>query len=69
MSRGNTPGYDFEAKEVQLLPIANVGHIMKAALPRNAKISKEAKELMQECVTEFIPSSPVKQTTCPGRLG
>ncbi|CAA3030948.1 nuclear transcription factor Y subunit B-4-like [Olea europaea subsp. europaea] len=27
---------------------------MKYILPRNAKISKEAKERMQECVTEFI---------------
>jgi hypothetical protein len=27
---------------------------MKRALPANAKISKEAKETMQECVSEFI---------------
>lgn len=27
---------------------------MKNALPENAKISKEAKECMQECVSEFI---------------
>lgn len=27
---------------------------MKNALPDNAKISKEAKECMQECVSEFI---------------
>ncbi|PIA44564.1 hypothetical protein AQUCO_01700275v1 [Aquilegia coerulea] len=38
----------------QLLPIANVGRIMKQMLPPNAKISKEAKETMQECVSEFI---------------
>lgn len=37
-----------------LLPIANVGRIMKQILPSNAKISKEAKETMQECVSEFI---------------
>ncbi|XP_059664304.1 nuclear transcription factor Y subunit B-5 [Cornus florida] len=37
-----------------LLPIANVGRIMKQILPANAKISKEAKETMQECVSEFI---------------
>ncbi|GHJ89592.1 hypothetical protein NliqN6_5994 [Naganishia liquefaciens] len=36
------------------LPIANVGRIMKAALPDNAKIAKEAKECVQECVSEFI---------------
>ncbi|KAH1046428.1 hypothetical protein J1N35_037212 [Gossypium stocksii] len=38
----------------RLLPIANVGRIMKQMLPPNAKISKEAKETMQECVSEFI---------------
>lgn len=27
---------------------------MKQALPDNAKIAKEAKECMQECVSEFI---------------
>ncbi|ESW26251.1 hypothetical protein PHAVU_003G103500 [Phaseolus vulgaris] len=37
-----------------LLPIANVGRIMKQILPPNAKISKESKETMQECVSEFI---------------
>ncbi|KAK7821634.1 nuclear transcription factor y subunit b-5 [Quercus suber] len=35
----------------RLLPIANVGWIMKQMLPPNAKISKET---MQECVFEFI---------------
>lgn len=38
----------------RLLPIANVGKIMKQILPPNAKISKESKETMQECVSEFI---------------
>ncbi|KAA8548495.1 hypothetical protein F0562_000238 [Nyssa sinensis] len=38
----------------RLLPIANVGRIMKQILPPNAKISKEAKEAMQEYVSEFI---------------
>ncbi|XP_048497721.1 nuclear transcription factor Y subunit B-4 [Beta vulgaris subsp. vulgaris] len=38
----------------RLLPIANVGRIMKQILPPTAKISKGAKETMQECVTEFI---------------
>lgn len=38
----------------QLLPIANVGRIMKQILPTTSKISKGAKETMQECVTEFI---------------
>ncbi|KAI9758785.1 MAG: hypothetical protein M4579_002799 [Chaenotheca gracillima] len=48
-------GYDFEVKEQdRWLPIANVARIMKSALPDNAKIAKEAKECMQECVSEFI---------------
>ncbi|OIV91294.1 hypothetical protein TanjilG_01825 [Lupinus angustifolius] len=38
----------------RLLPIANVGRIMKQTLPPNAKVSKEGKETMQECVSEFI---------------
>ncbi|KAK1591849.1 hypothetical protein Q3G72_014605 [Acer saccharum] len=41
-------------EQERLLPIANVGRIMKQILPSNAKISKEAKETMQECVSEFI---------------
>ncbi|CAL5199617.1 unnamed protein product [Lathyrus oleraceus] len=43
-----------ELLQERLLPIANVGRIMKKALPSKAKISKEAKETMQECVSEFI---------------
>uniref|UniRef100_A0A6N2K1V5 Transcription factor CBF/NF-Y/archaeal histone domain-containing protein n=1 Tax=Salix viminalis TaxID=40686 RepID=A0A6N2K1V5_SALVM len=38
----------------RLLPIANVGRIMKQILPPNSKISKEAKETIQECASEFI---------------
>ncbi|GIL89113.1 hypothetical protein Vretimale_16149 [Volvox reticuliferus] len=36
------------------LPIANISRIMKKALPTNAKIAKDAKETVQECVSEFI---------------
>ncbi|XP_057419085.1 nuclear transcription factor Y subunit B-3-like [Lotus japonicus] len=38
----------------RFLPIANVGRIMKKAIPSNGKISKDAKETVQECVSEFI---------------
>ncbi|WMV11991.1 hypothetical protein MTR67_005376 [Solanum verrucosum] len=41
-------------EQVKLVPIANVGRIMKQILPPTAKISKEAKETMQECASEFI---------------
>ena len=46
---------DTEAREQdRFLPIANISRIMKKALPPNAKISKDAKECVQECVSEFI---------------
>jgi len=38
----------------RLLPVANVNRIMKRALPSTAKIAKDAKETVQECVSEFI---------------
>jgi nuclear transcription Y subunit beta len=58
---GSSAGYvgggggDSPAKEQdRFLPIANVSRIMKKSLLANAKISKEAKETVQECVSEFI---------------
>lgn len=48
------PGDSVIKEQDRLLPIANVGRIMKQILPPNAKISKEGKETMQECVSEFI---------------
>ncbi|KAK7268669.1 hypothetical protein RIF29_21375 [Crotalaria pallida] len=36
------------------LPIANISRIMKKGLPANGKIAKDAKDTMQECVSEFI---------------
>ncbi|QHO54759.1 hypothetical protein HN51_023324 [Arachis hypogaea] len=50
----NHQDYGVIKEQDRLLPIANVGRIMKQILPTNAKISKEAKETMQECVSEFI---------------
>lgn len=38
----------------RFLPIANISRIMKKALPANGKIAKDAKETVQECVSEFI---------------
>ena len=38
----------------KFLPIANISRIMKEALPNNAKVSKDAKELVQNCVSDFI---------------
>ncbi|PSC72273.1 hypothetical protein C2E20_4572 [Micractinium conductrix] len=38
----------------RLLPVANISRIMKKSLPGNAKIAKDAKETVQECLSEFI---------------
>ncbi|OIV90484.1 hypothetical protein TanjilG_18668 [Lupinus angustifolius] len=36
------------------LPIANISRIMKKVLPPNGKIAKDAKDIVQECVSEFV---------------
>ncbi|KAM7535466.1 hypothetical protein Aperf_G00000092122 [Anoplocephala perfoliata] len=38
----------------RFLPIANVSKIMKKAIPPQGKVAKDAKECVQECVSEFI---------------
>ncbi|XP_024879487.1 nuclear transcription factor Y subunit B-4 [Temnothorax curvispinosus] len=38
----------------RFLPIANVAKIMKRAIPESGKIAKDARECVQECVSEFI---------------
>lgn len=42
------------SSDANIRNFAPVARIMKMALPDNAKIAKEAKECMQECVSEFI---------------
>lgn len=44
---------------------APVARIMKNALPDNAKIAKDAKECMQECVSEFISFITSEGTSDP----
>lgn len=44
----------YEELDANIRNFAPVARIMKNALPENAKIAKEAKECMQECVSEFI---------------
>lgn len=47
--------HDVELREQdRWLPIANVARLMKNTLPVSAKVSKDAKECIQECVSEFI---------------
>ncbi|VDO18509.1 unnamed protein product [Heligmosomoides polygyrus] len=38
----------------RFLPIANVARVMKTMIPSSGKIAKDAKECVQECVSEFI---------------
>ncbi|KAK7310332.1 hypothetical protein RJT34_07785 [Clitoria ternatea] len=38
----------------QYMPIANVIRVMRRILPSHAKISDDAKETIQECVSEYI---------------
>lgn len=45
---------DYAVSDANIRNFAPVARIMKTALPDNAKIAKEAKECMQECVSEFI---------------
>lgn len=47
-------GEEVIKEQDRLLPIANISRIMKCALPDNAKIAKDAKETVQECVSEFV---------------
>ncbi|PSR99410.1 histone-fold-containing protein [Coniella lustricola] len=44
----------YDQYDANIRNFAPVARIMKNALPENAKIAKEAKECMQECVSEFI---------------
>ena len=46
--------HNVAASDANIRNFAPVARIMKTALPDNAKIAKEAKECMQECVSEFI---------------
>lgn len=54
----NEDGFSFREVEIReqdrFLPVANIARIMKKVLPNNAKIAKDAKEGIQECVSEFI---------------
>ncbi|KAI6184024.1 CAAT box DNA-binding protein subunit B [Aphelenchoides bicaudatus] len=45
---------DVIQEQDRFLPIANVARIMKRVVPSSGKLSKESKECVQECVTEFI---------------
>jgi len=46
--------YSFSNPLITQHQIANVSRIMKSSVPPTAKIAKDAKECVQECVSEFI---------------
>ena len=43
-----------QGRRERLLPLSNLGRIMKRVLPHDAKVSKGSKEAMQEMAGEFI---------------
>lgn len=51
---GGKDEYEEIREQDRYLPIANIARIMKNTLPDNAKIAKDSKETVQECVSEFI---------------
>ncbi|XP_061346834.1 nuclear transcription factor Y subunit B-7 [Gastrolobium bilobum] len=53
-NNNNNNNHNSNKEQDRFLPIANVGRIMKKVIPANGKISKDAKETVQECVSEFI---------------
>ncbi|KAL8038098.1 hypothetical protein ABFX02_11G081900 [Erythranthe guttata] len=44
----------FKRDADQYMPIANIICIMRSILPAHAKIADDAKEVIQECISEFI---------------
>jgi len=55
-SGGEDGDHDQEPLREQdrFLPIANVARIMKKSIPKSGKVAKEAKDCVQECVSEFV---------------
>ncbi|KAK3022658.1 hypothetical protein RJ639_045424 [Escallonia herrerae] len=56
-TNNSTTGDDNECtvrEQDRFMPIANVIRIMRKILPSHAKISDDAKETIQECVSEYI---------------
>ncbi|KAK2079217.1 Nuclear transcription factor Y subunit B-3 [Prototheca wickerhamii] len=51
--RDRTPSTEAGSQD-RHLPIANISRNMKKYLPGSAKIAKDAKEAVQECLSEFI---------------
>ncbi|XP_061390749.1 uncharacterized protein LOC133326090 [Musca vetustissima] len=52
-NRQNPNNYMLREQD-RFLPICNIIKIMKIPVPENGKIAKDARECIQECVSEFI---------------
>lgn len=48
------PGYLGQRRPDSYMPITNVIRIMRRGLPPNAKIADDAKDIVQECLSEFL---------------
>lgn len=53
-SSSNSSNSGIILEQDRFLPIANITRVMKRVIPPEGKLSKEAKECIQECITEFL---------------
>merc|ERR1719359_323903 len=44
----------FDDELDRLLPVGTVASVMRAAIPREAKIGRDAREAAQDCASEFV---------------
>eukprot|EP00267_Zea_mays_P045396 XP_020397681.1 uncharacterized protein LOC103637749 [Zea mays] len=49
----------------RFLPVANIGRIMRRAVLENGKIARDARESIQECVSEFIRPTELPAPSTP----
>ncbi|KAL9175054.1 hypothetical protein ABFS82_02G090900 [Erythranthe guttata] len=52
--RNQAPPQDFRRETDLYMPMTNIVRVLRRVLPPHAKISDDAKEIIQECVSEFI---------------
>ncbi|KAL7157642.1 hypothetical protein ABFS83_02G091100 [Erythranthe nasuta] len=50
----SAPPQDFRREADLYMPMTNIVRVLRRTLPPHAKISDDAKEIIQECVSEFI---------------
>ncbi|EYU44066.1 hypothetical protein MIMGU_mgv1a026515mg, partial [Erythranthe guttata] len=52
--QNQAPPQDFRRKADLYMPMTNIVRVLRKVFPPHAKISDDAKEIIQECVSEFI---------------